>query len=380
MFSSQQDTQAESMIGNSKRRDMASLPHVGDGICLLYCGLVLLRYPITISSLFKLINKGELPYYRTISLLDKGMANKLQGSFHHLLNPVYKLQFLNLESDVRSTIALFESECHLHLPQINYSSCLWQMIRDLALPLELYTATLKLSQILGLSFEYGKVDQAIWRTEALLTPEKQLLASLVVTTKLLFPYDFVSRVPSRPDEPAALIMDWDEWCRESDTMDHKGSAYEKALNCTAANVIDMSANQLDSYMSWFESSFVQDDSARLTTTTRETNFLDGIKSMFRNDYCNHNHNNNVLETNNSSVPDRIVQVQEKISPARIVGNKTSDEHLTRPGNHYRRFRKNEELTGNISILYNRAAAIGSVSVDSLVTAVFALEKMAEKHL
>lgn len=93
-------------------------------------------------------------------------------------------------------------------------------------------------------------------------PEVQLISLLVITVKLIFPFDGITRYAYSSQDPAAHSIDWLCWERVQKAQEHgdKGVRLtsDMAIQVRDGDVFDMSKDQLDDYMDWYEKIFVQD--------------------------------------------------------------------------------------------------------------------------
>lgn len=88
-----------------------------------------------------------------------------------------------------------------------------------------------------------------------------MIALLVVSTKLLFPFDDVKRYPTSAKEPAAQLIDWKLWGQSQRQFDNRETAGGRIgrgneILVNEKDVFSMAPNQLDEYMDWYESKWL----------------------------------------------------------------------------------------------------------------------------
>ena len=135
------------------------------------------------------------------------------------------------------------------IPAINGPHLLFQYIKQLALPPEIYPAVKKMSSILNFNFTFALASDSRIRRNATSHPEVQLMALVVFATKLGYPFDsdVVKRHPRSLGEPAALRYDWKKWMelrKQGSSLAERGSKLPlqngQESNITDADVFQMS--------------------------------------------------------------------------------------------------------------------------------------------
>jgi RNA polymerase I-specific transcription initiation factor RRN7 len=91
---------------------------------------------------------------------------------------------------------------------------------------------------------------------------------VIVSTKLLFGLDGISRAPRSAAEPAAIGLKWEAWDEYLRTgnaelrglLGGSGKAGGKELEVDVGekDVFEMSGEELDKYMDWFERNWADD--------------------------------------------------------------------------------------------------------------------------
>lgn len=117
----------------------------------------------------------------------------------------------------------------------------------------------RLQRLVGFTYSFPLSPRRSLKHLAL--PEAQLLALIVVATKLLFPFDELKRYPTSASEPAAQVLDWKLWAHTQKQFDKKPSAGGRLpkgneILVNDNDVFKMTTQQLDDYMDWYENSWL----------------------------------------------------------------------------------------------------------------------------
>ena len=107
------------------------------------------------------------------------------------------------------------------------------------------------------------------RRRATSHPETQLMALVIVATKLLFPFDsgIVERYPKSLNDAGVIRLDWEEWLNAKMAFDEatssansdamiKGGA-KMALKDT--DILELTDDGLDEYMDWYQGMWINTD-------------------------------------------------------------------------------------------------------------------------
>jgi RNA polymerase I-specific transcription initiation factor RRN7 len=106
-------------------------------------------------------------------------------------------------------------------------------------------------------FTYSFPQSPKGRFRHIYLPEAQLVALLVIITKLFYPFDDVKRYPLSWEDPTALVINWETWAtaqRRFDDRDKECGRLGKGneLKVKEADAFNMTPQQLDDYMDWYE--------------------------------------------------------------------------------------------------------------------------------
>jgi RNA polymerase I-specific transcription initiation factor RRN7 len=258
------------------------------------------------------------------------------------------------------------------------------------------------------------------RRQATTFPEAQLISLVVVTTKLLFPFDSdtVKRYPKEPNEPTTLRMKWSAWLAakhsfdtassSDDTTDLNGLQPGAEIHITDSDIFRMSDNQLDQYMDWYQRTWIKsssdaDSQARQSQSqsqSQQESALDReILDMFplhdvQDPVKTRAHDQQARLDGQSRLDARIREVQASLLPRRAISSEEEVERgleLLRPGAMYPRYRHVEDLDLDnkaaaaaepvvVRIFHEEVAQTACLSIKALVKAVNKSEQRIEHWL
>lgn len=384
LFSSQSEgeTTDDAAPRRKRRRKEDCLPRLPDAISLIYMGTNLLRLPVTVKDLHTWLTNGGLIYYRAIRSLPISMKQKLPGMYHIAIDPQHILKPEALHSAVLDNMVMYHRSFGMEVPLLNHQLVLYRFVHTLSLPLEVYAATIRLSEMLQIAFHYDFHTQVGRSYQVFRLAEGKLMALLVVATKLLFPFDGIKRYPRNASELAALLMDWEAWgTTHSDKTDKTDELdYKRALATTENDVLKMSAERLDQYMDWYETSFVDEQIRETGRVGREAEFRRAMFRFFPISRLDGSQSEAPLpEPSPGNVLDgRIRDVQGALAPLRVISDEVAaadrDHDPRRPGSMYKRYREAGDLEGHAKRFYMEAAEVVGLSLETLVQGVFWTER------
>ncbi|KAH7128683.1 hypothetical protein B0J11DRAFT_505151 [Dendryphion nanum] len=369
-------------MANSRELKLKTTPNLLDCLALCYLGIITLRLPITPGDIHAWVIDGKLVYWTALKLLPHSMVERLPGPYHAHLSPnsIFKLQ--RFYSTLSSLGVIFQKEYALEWPRLNHPPLLFRYIKELALPLEIYTATVSLIKYLDYSLELPKRDQG--RLGVRHFPEAQLVACFVVCVKLLYPFDRIDRYPSTDDEPAATKIRWSDWYEHLSTAklrregDPMSFTTHDLMNVKEKDIFSMSDNQLDQYMDWYQDNLLNPHSL---AGDGQSDFRDALYKFFP------------IETTHIAQPPRLVtqslphrealrtvnEVHQGIESSTVVVEEHERPDIVRPGQQYAYYRHVEDLPIEANRFYEEVARLAGLDLEMLVMAVFFAEKRVEKR-
>uniref|UniRef100_A0A093UUM4 RNA polymerase I-specific transcription initiation factor rrn7 n=1 Tax=Talaromyces marneffei PM1 TaxID=1077442 RepID=A0A093UUM4_TALMA len=291
-----------------------------------------------------------------------------------------------IHETVNQLVAMYSREYNVVFPPVNMPLMLFQFIRQLALPLEIYTVVRRLHQIFKFRFKFSSKKK--WTLKAENYPEAQLLGLIVVATKLIFPFSNAKGFPSAATEPAAQLIDWNLWRatqKQFESLDKIRGRLSKGqeINVNEGNVFHMTENQLDDYLDWYQDTWLDQKKANHP-----------LADMFP-----------LLPSKPDSRPDPKtgVEIQEAIDKkvremtasirlAKIIPDKQvqppkendvggdsdgEEDKVPRPGYSYRIYKTESDLPKTARKFYETAADLAGLSLRTLVAAVNRIEAKLE---
>ena len=132
-------------------------------------------------------------------------------------------------------------EFKITFPSLNYPPTLWKYATAISLPVEVYSITTKLSNLLSLT-EFRLADHEKWKRSHG-TPDSKLMALLIVACKLGFDLEHT--------------REWTEWATATPDKQGKDKNAQKD-DITEMDILEMSDEKLDEYIDWMQSTWIND--------------------------------------------------------------------------------------------------------------------------
>ena len=380
-----EDTEAEisdePRYGQTLVRRAGSRPTLVQTIGLCYVATLLLRQPISLSTIWRWIEKEEIVYVRAIRTVPADIRDKLPGEYHEALDTNTILQADTFQAAIAFLVKYYSVTFGLQVPSLNYKPLLFEFIKKLLLPIETYQATEMLRKKLGdLRFDFGYVTGRK-RRKAVSFPETQLMALVVVAVKLLYPFDSskLQRRPRTINEPAALSMDWPAWQSAMQKLAERTAPLTSIpgmsnLLVSDENVFQMSPEQLDLYMDWYQKTWSRDTDDQAQGSRRE------LLAMFPLKAVPQTLSDEISDkTMDATIDETVTEYQSLIKFNAPISNQEAMSkalRVVRPGTAYAKYRVVSELENDVvaKALYTAAAEIACSSVDTLVRAVMQTER------
>lgn len=371
-------------IGREKwRKKLEESPNLVDCLILCYLGIITLRLPVTPGDFYAWTTDGKLAFRRAIKHLPSAIRDRLPAEFHASLAPdsllnleIFFLKLTNLEM-------AFEKEFGILWPPLNVPLLLFRYLKELALPLEIYSATISLGNLLG--FDFALHTEVSSNSLVRHIPEAQLASCLVVCVKLFFPFEGERRFPKSRSEPAAVSLEWSNWCTIIDDAhltrreDTSKCSMEELTNLQEKDVFAMTEDQMDQYLDFYLDNFI--DKAQVEANTANDDFQDAIFRMFpvtaaekpvRNEPSNSEESEKLMEA--------VRAVQGRMKPNPVVVEDEDGREILRPGQNYVMFAKESSLPEHAGVFFREVARVVGLSLDMLCKAVFSTEMRVEKRV
>lgn len=89
-------------------------------------------------------------------------------------------------------------------------------------------------------------------------PEIQLMSLIVLATKLIHPFDDVTRIPESELDPGTVKVDWKSWWDIMSGAVESGLKRGEEINVTDEVVMAMDGKQIDHYLDWYQRTWIDD--------------------------------------------------------------------------------------------------------------------------
>lgn len=371
----------KSSTTSSRKHKLSSAPNLHDCLALCYLGICTLRLPVTPGDIYTWVLGGKMAYMGAIKLLPLPMRDRLPGTYHSVLNPPSMLTHKQLYTSLSSLQRQFEKEHKILWPPLNVPLLLFRYLRELALPLEVYDATMHLGDLLG--YDFASHHPSGQQLKVRYLAEAHLVGCLVVCVKLLYPLDKVIRYPKSSSEPMATSMDWKFWCRaaKDGRMDQRKRdsqlTSEEMTRFEEKDVFDLLPEQLDQYLDFYADSFLDPlEIQRLRGTSDFHNTLynmfpiEGEESQRQGQPSNELHEIEEF--------DMVKAVHHLMRPNSFQAH-DDQSVFTKPGQQYPIWKHEEEVPERARIFYEAVGKIAGFSMEQMVSAVSATEVKINKY-
>ena len=339
-------------------------------VSLCYIAILLLRMPVTVADIHEWVNDGKFLYYRASREIPLGMRERLPPGYQAQLEPQDLLQPESLHRSILDMAVVFNKDFGMAIPPLNVSLVLYRWIQALMLPLEIFAATQRLARLLEVDLSTFVASKAS-KNIVLRYPEAQLMALVVVATKLLFPVDDVERRAYEPTDLSSLSLHWDAWVNLHKPGSDKQPQlpFHQAFEFSESDALSTANERLDAYLDWYEDNIANEEVRERGRARNDAEFRRTLFQMFPTPARQSKDSNEempvdairLLDAHGTLLRERVVQPHES-------------KNVNRIGTFYRRFRTVEELSGPVTLLFERAAALAGLSVESMVQAVFLTER------
>lgn len=308
------------------------------------------------------------------------MRARLPGLYQEFLEPQELIQAQTIQQNIMDVLMMLEVDFGMAAPPINTPLLLYRWIQDLALPLEIFTASQRLARVLNVDGAFTKDGSSI----VLRYPEVRLMALVVIATKMLLPFDEIERYPTSATELAVFAMNWDEWVKvhrpdHNHTVDSSQLSFEEAFNFAETNCLDAADETLDAYLDWYNTNIASEEVRTRGQAGRDADFRRALFKMFPVQTETHTRTKQKSTVTGGEVEAKLRQIQSTLVPKATVEQNQDTKDTPRPGTYYRRFRHVEDLSGPAKIFFEEAAKLAGSSLESMVQAVFLTERKVQKH-
>ncbi|KAF2034293.1 hypothetical protein EK21DRAFT_108330 [Setomelanomma holmii] len=367
-------------ISTPKGRDkkLQGMPNLYDCLALCYLGISTLRFPLTPGDIYAWTTDGDMAFRGAIKLLPFAMKDRLPASYHVVLDPQTLMRHQRFYTTLTNLQISFEKEHGIVWPPLNLPLLLYRYLSELALPLELYDATLRLADLLG--FDFAVHHDGRQRLGIRHLPEAQLIGSLIVCVKLFYPFDKHRRAPRSPSEPSATVVDWKKWCDQMKAARMElragtpGFTTEKLTELQESDIFEMRPDQLDQYLDFYAKTFL--DEAEVQRAKDSDDFRNALYGMFPIEGKN---KHPPIKLSEEILHEKRLQMVKAVHSAMLTWSVVGDDQdVLRPGQMYPVWKHAQVLPKRAAIFYEEAARLSGLSMDMLVMAVFFTEARVER--
>lgn len=396
MFSSQSEGESGTgaMTPSSQRssktgRKKPAGPSLLDPICLQYIGSMLLKMPLTVADFCGWVNDGKLLYYRATKELPLSMRVHLPGHLQEQLEPQTIISPDTIHHNIKDTFFSLQADFGMKAPPVNGPLVLYRWIQELSLPLEIFIAAQRLGTLLDLDYSYN-LDAKAGTNQSLRYPEIRLMALVVITTKLLFPFDDMRRYPESANDLNVLRMDWNLWAAlqnnettvSSDEPPSRKLTFTDAFSMTQPDSMNLCEDSLDEYLDWCEENIASEEMRDRGRAGRDADFRRALFEWFPSSAPSRaRHSPSRIEKGDDDgkiARHKILRIQQDLCLQRAVQGDGRDD-IPRAGVAHIQYRSTAELEGTSKLFYRKAAFIAGTSLHGMVRAVFMLERLMMKH-
>ncbi|MCJ1291012.1 hypothetical protein MMC34_002554 [Xylographa carneopallida] len=218
--------------------------------------------------------------------------------------------------------------------------------------------------------------------------DMRLLALVVVAVKLYHPFDPLERYTKLLTETGCLTVDWDLWQKEQATLEakikgNKPFSAGSEINVSEHDVFDMTDLQVDAYLDWYEKTWIDPEEKERNYRSLPqdllnmfpTGRLDGSRNSPVNDPTEGLRISQDAYTQKLTAVQNGLKMREVVSEAR-EGKRTHP--VRRIGSMHACYRHMKDIPLHAKVFYEIAATVVTISLPTLVTAVYNLELKLQK--
>lgn len=215
-------------------------------------------------------------------------------------------------------------------------------------------------RLLDLDFSFNVQKK---RFKLLDHPDVLVIACVVLSTKLLYPFDGIERRPVSYRDPSSIHMDWGKWRELMRDVASEGLERREINDLQAEDMWTMSDRKIDDYLDWYEETHIKEG--------RETQELKELFPLTQRQ----------RRTAREALTEE--QIDERLRTAqayiKAVAPSTMAQEL-RTGDQHAVYRSADDLPDTAKAFYGKAADMSGLSLGKLVKAVNALEHRVDRWI
>ena len=213
-------------------------------------------------------------------------------------------------------------------------------------------------------------------------PEIALVALLVIAVKLYYPLDAIDRHPRSATDLGVMALDWDRWCEEQKEYESRETAnghLERGneIKVEEKDVFDLSGDQMDEYLDWFEKTWVDEERARNHPRGYPEQLLDMFPTGRQDPGPARPGTQEENQADDEALERKLRTMQEHLKVRKVICDRDAKKSrlpVNRIGSYYKRYRKVEDLSDTARHFHETAASLVAMKLTSLLVAVMQIEQ------
>ncbi|KAK9456902.1 hypothetical protein V1511DRAFT_234221 [Dipodascopsis uninucleata] len=366
-----------------------------ESVVLCYLACRILKLPIFLCDIYRDIRNMKFPYMKAIDAIPYSIRSHLSLKYYEVFRPrnypvpgVFH-KFTNYMAGM-----LYNKRGLLVNPPV-YSLLSYRFVYDLFLPVEIYQAATRLSNLLEIDFTFESLRQNL---RSSYNPEVKILALIVVATKLCYGLDGIIRIPTNSSDAAAQQIDWqlwksklyDIWIKEDWHHTDQGTFQQSLLGDVTErgrlsyvqaefeyptdDVAFWSNEQIDRFLEFYKNTWILDetnDNDKAFLPPREFLNMFPLNSGSKNGENSHISSESLRET--------LILIQSR---TRSIFHKSTSLQNPRPGQHYSMFGINRDApsdeaaskyTDIMKVFLVASSKVAGCSITQLLQAIWFIE-------
>ena len=382
LFSSQpqmSDSETETEKRVHKEKLDKALPTLIDSLGLCYLAMVLLRLSVSVGELNRWAMREDILFIRAIRFVPAIIKQKLPPEYSAALDTTSAPESDQIRETTDNLGRFYKYHFAIDLPPLNAPLLLFKHIRDLALPISLFSVVRRIAALMSIDFSFSKPGQ---RQQASSSPEILLISLLIIAVKLHHPFDNSPRSVGSLSDAAVLTIDWSKWMEarrdhESRLQAGKHLVRGTEMHISEEDALEMSGEQVDDYLDWYERTWIDEDRARHKTRPLDEDFRkwfptgrqDGSVPAIH-DYAEQM---KMEQQSTQRASNEVMRAMQLRNVASENEEENSGINQLKVGSCYRRYRSSEELSADALVFHETAANATGTKLETLLRAVMQVE-------
>lgn len=237
----------------------------------------------------------------------------------------------------------------------------------------------QIAKLLDIDFAFPKTRP---RQKITSLPEVTLVALLVIAVKVYYPFDAIDRHPRSAIDLGVMTVDWDRWCeaqRDYDSRETANGHFERGneIKVEEKDVFDLSGDQMDQYLDWFEKTWVDEERARNHPRGYPEQLLDMFPTGRQDPGPARPATQEENQADDEALERKLRTMQEHMKVRKVISDRDAKKSrlpVNRIGSYYKRYRKVEDLSDKARHFHKMAASLVAMKLTSLLVAVMQIEQ------